>query len=267
MCLIRALAGRLPITSSLLLENMEVSSVIRAAVLTATLTAGVVVYRKSTEVNLEMDQVELINNRRRRKLSTERRQLRRTAAKWLAEHNYPVARDHSFVFRLFTEMGDHPLDRDYYVIARKRLARWFAESWTYQAAAKALTEHRIGVRPDPEDDPDGTREFDEAYEEAKLEVLAGMREDPVGFSSQWSHVFPSVKPPVEVEYRYSCQIIEAAIAMRVHDVEVTQNVLRSRDVRELGTESVGFWNKLRTWKAGLTGWVPRAPPSLPAGSK
>lgn len=227
----------------------------------ATFLAGGALSCLTEENEVVQDLEQQRANARRARRNSERRQLRRTARKWLAEHDMPKAVDHPYVYRLFTEMGDHPLNRDYFIIAHRRVARWFDEGWTMKAAASSIAAKLYGDIPDTDEEK---VEF-EAFEAFLVDDISqAFSEDPCGFLAEWKHVVPSIQPPPAIAKRYACQIIEAAIAMRVEDVEESQNVLRSQDVRLLGTDNVSWWTIFQTWRAGLTGWFPRGPPPIPA---
>lgn len=206
---------------------------------------------------------DLRDEHRVNKKATNKRLVKRLAAKWLAKYRQPRMIDHPFVWKLFTEMGEHPLDREYYAIAHRRLGRWFSELPTFESKVEGMAKDLVGDVPDDEllmADWLNRLEFE------KERLLLEFESNPHEFYLYGrEHRWEILQPPTAFTYRYSCQIIEAAIAMRVTDLEESQNILRSVDVREAGTDTVSWRTAFHTWRTGLTSWFTTKPPSTGPG--
>lgn len=243
---------------------------IRNKIVTAVCAAGMlgalVVGLRLLETDPELELVAVERSQRRR--DSDVRQRRRTAAKWLHSHGQPRASRHPFVWRLFAEMGDHPLNRDYYAIAHRRLARWFSELPSVDESIDRVAKSILPARPD-EGDAVALDEWLTNYEACKEMLILELREDAMAFAERYCGLeWLVVRPPPEVVYRYSCQIIEGAIRMRVEDLEVSQNVLRSKEVRTAGTDQLSWRQQFALWRGGVIGFpeIFSKPPSVPSGT-
>lgn len=206
--------------------------------------------------------------RRVRRTNNVARRRRRTAAKWLHKHGQPRACEHPFVWRLFAEMGDHPLDRDYYTIAHRRLARWFSELPTIDETLGKIATTILPPRP-AEDVGPALDEWLTNHKACKDKLALELKADTMAFQQRYGDMGAIiVRPPPEVTYRYSCQIIEGAIQMRVEDLEESQNILRSEEVRTAGIDQLSWFQQFTLWRRGVVGITEIAskPPAIPSGT-
>jgi hypothetical protein len=175
--------------------------------------------------------------------------------------------EHPFVFRLFTEMGDHPLNRDYYTIAHRRLRRWFDELPSIYDACRPTIERELGPREIEDDDSDDgsgnpqdvdeeqerLHQWDEDYRERMEELLAEYEADPIGFARDYFQPGVFVRPPPAIIYRTSCAIIAAALVMRADDLNETQYELGREEIVAAAREGPDLHPRggLAPWAAGI----------------
>lgn len=214
----------------------------------------------------------LAESRVRRQAAAERRRLRSVAGHWLSQHQQPRTLDHPYVFRLFAEMGDFPLGREYYTIAYRRVARWFKEEKSIEDCIDRCITEVIGPPPAPvtprDEGPEegvldeARAEYDAREARMRLELIAQYKKDPLRFCQQWSDFLFNngervyvLRPPDNLIYRISSQIIEAAIALRVDNLEVTQNVVASEVVQRAADRSTSFGERLWLLRAGVIPWT------------
>lgn len=276
--------------------------VLETAAITATGASVVGFGRAIIEARREIDpeNIDRMAMRGEQRRRVARRRVNRAVGRWLAENEFPRARNHALVIRLVVQMGDHPFGRDYWVIAKKFVFRWLNEGLELRQAAESELVRRIGSRPvapvspkKEEDSPKrgnrkrkgkasgGSTLAEEAAADLRrrqedwdyqLHGLIGdmtdeYAADPFGFSENWATLLPAVKPPPVVLNRFINQIIEAAIAVRVDDLDEAQNIFASNVVREAGNFKGTWWVRFVTWSQGLTGCLPRDPYEVPDNTR
>jgi hypothetical protein len=160
-------------------------------------------------------------------------------------------KDHPFVYRLMVEMGDHPVNRDYYVVARRRLHRWFRELQPLSEVLSKIVLETLGDRP--EYPGPGQDDYDMAKGCLLNELKQEFKDDPWKFQEEHRVHIPDLllRPPPDSDYefRFSSQIIEAAIALRIRDLDEEQRLLASEEVARAG-------NAYTTWRERW--WLLRA---------
>jgi len=251
-----------------------IGSCIVAAGASAAVAATVVACCTATPIPEE--ELALLGEQRlQSQASAERRRLRAVAGHWLAQHRQPRTIDHPFVFRLFAEMGDFPLGREYYTIAYRRLARWFREHDDIDAVIDEIVEETVlgdpvnrrrpaerivqGAGEPPDEEAPLLDERPDPLEEERVRVKAELRDfhyrNPLEFCTRYREHIPHVlRPPEHMIYRISSQIIEAAIALRVRDLEDTQNVVASEVVQRAADRTTSFSQRLWLLRAGVIPW-------------
>lgn len=221
-------------------------------------------------------EVEAANRRARLDRQTDRK-TRRLYKQWMKVQGYEEPTDHPYVFRLFSEMGDHVRNREYYTIAHRRLRRWFDELPTITALIKPVVERRIGLPPadeerhlidlpfvDAGENPQGeaviemhlTRGqiYDERYREAASVLYAEYEADPRQFARNYLMPGALIRPTGPVVYRASCVIIEAALTLHAEDINTSQYFLGQEHMMAAALERVDalrLRGGLGMWAAGL----------------
>lgn len=243
-------------------------------------------------------------NRRRDERTTRisDRRVRRAYAQWMRLQGFNGPEEHPFAYRLFAEMGDHPLNRDYYAIAHRRLRNWFEELPKITDLVRPIAQQRMGrARPETVEDVEGEDDleaneeladnpqgdnlldleerqmravdrlvveqehWDEQFRTHVGILLQQYTEEPREFTARHLDAGVIIRPEPALVYRSSCAIIEAALSMRANDLSISQYYLGREEIVAASREGHDLRPRggLVPWAAGLISWRQAIWPEVP----